>query len=107
LKTRSSIPLSKNPKDTIIWFLSLESLLGPLENLDLTGIDWVIVGGESGQGARPMRPEWVTEIRDRCIANRVSFFFNQWGGTKTILVKERGYEIEKTGAFVGRVESAV
>ncbi|MFZ0428755.1 MAG: phage Gp37/Gp68 family protein [Acidobacteriota bacterium] len=61
-------------------FLSLEPLLGPLPELDLTGIDWVIVGGESGPGARPLDPKWVTEIRDRCTASGVPFFFKQWGG---------------------------
>jgi protein gp37 len=63
-----------------IKFLSLEPLLGPLDNLDLTNIDWVIVGGESGPGARPMKPEWVTSIRDQCIGADVAFFFKQWGG---------------------------
>ena len=81
MKTRSSIPFSKNPKDTILWLLSLESLLGPLENLDLTGIDWVIVGGASGPGARFMKPEWVADIRDQCFSARVPFFFKQRGGT--------------------------
>jgi len=61
-------------------FLSLEPLLGPLSELDLDGIDWVIVGGESGPGARPMQEAWVTDIRDQCIAAKVSFFFKQWGG---------------------------
>lgn len=60
-------------------FLSLEPLLGPVPSLDLTGIDWVIVGGESGHGARPMHPEWVRDIRDRCQAAGVRFFFKQWG----------------------------
>lgn len=60
-------------------FLSLEPLLGPLPSLDLTGIDWVIVGGESGRGARPMHPDWVRDIRDRCAAAGVPFFFKQWG----------------------------
>lgn len=63
-------------------FLSLEPLLGSLPNLNLSGIDWVIVGGESGPGARPMEPSWVQEIRDQCIANQVPFFFKQWGGTQ-------------------------
>lgn len=63
-----------------IKFLSLEPLLGPLNNLPLDEIDWVIVGGESGPGARPMNPEWVTSIRDQCIRARVPFFFKQWGG---------------------------
>jgi len=62
-------------------FLSLEPLLGAFPHLDLSGIDWVIVGGESGPRARPMRKEWVLEIRDRCIAKRIPFFFKQWGGT--------------------------
>jgi protein gp37 len=63
-----------------IRFLSLEPLLGPLPELDLDGINWVIVGGESGPGARAMSPAWVTVIRDRCQAARVPFFFKQWGG---------------------------
>jgi protein gp37 len=61
-------------------FLSLEPLLGPLSDIDLDGIDWVIVGGESGPKARSMRESWVIEIRDRCIASAVPFFFKQWGG---------------------------
>jgi protein gp37 len=61
-------------------FLSLEPLLGPLPNLDLSGIDWVIVGGESGPKARPMHPEWVREIRYQCHEQNVPFFFKQWGG---------------------------
>lgn len=61
-------------------FLSLEPLLGPLPNLDLSGIDWVIAGGESGPGARPIQDSWVTDIRDRCVAATVPFFFKQWGG---------------------------
>lgn len=61
-------------------FLSLEPLLGPLPEMDLRGIDWVIVGGESGPGARPIRAEWVTDIRDQCLDASVAFFFKQWGG---------------------------
>ncbi len=61
-------------------FLSLEPLLGPLKSLDLHGIDWVIVGGESGPKARPVDPEWVTDLRDQCRRARVPFFFKQWGG---------------------------
>ena len=61
-------------------FLSVEPLLGPLPSLNLSGIDWVIVGGESGPGSRPMKQEWVTEIRDQCAASGVAFFFKQWGG---------------------------
>jgi protein gp37 len=61
-------------------FLSLEPLLGPLPDLELHGIDWVIVGGESGPGARPMQADWVRDIRDKCLQNEVPFFFKQWGG---------------------------
>ena len=61
-------------------FLSLEPLLGQLCGLDLTNIDWVIVGGESGPGARPMSADWVRDIRDQCIRAGVPFFFKQWGG---------------------------
>lgn len=61
-------------------FLSLEPLLGPLPYLDLTGIDWVIVGGESGRAPRPMQAEWVEDIRQQCAAAGVAFFFKQWGG---------------------------
>lgn len=61
-------------------FLSLEPLLGPLHDLELKEIDWVIAGGESGPGARPMDPQWVMSIRDQCLAGGVPFFFKQWGG---------------------------
>ena len=61
-------------------FLSLEPLIGPIDNLDLGGIHWVIVGGESGPGARRMHPEWVLQVRNRCLARGVPFFFKQWGG---------------------------
>lgn len=61
-------------------FLSCEPLLGPLDGLDLTGIGWVIAGGESGPGHRPVDPSWVAGIRDRCAAGQVPFFFKQWGG---------------------------
>ena len=63
-------------------FLSIEPLLGPIENLILTGIHWVIVGGESGPGARPMDPAWVRAIRDQCVDAGVPFFFKQWGGVQ-------------------------
>ncbi len=63
-------------------FLSLEPLLGPLNDLDLIGIDWVIVGGESGPGARPMKEEWVIDIRDQCVEAKIPFFFKQWGGVQ-------------------------
>lgn len=63
-------------------FLSIEPLLENVGKLDLTGIHWVIVGGESGSGARPMREEWVTRIRQQCRTARVPFFFKQWGGVR-------------------------
>ena len=63
-----------------IKFLSIEPLLGRIRNLNLQGIDWVIVGGESGPGARPLHAEWVREIRDHCALACVPFFFKQWGG---------------------------
>jgi len=72
-------------------FLSLEPLLGPLDNLWLEGIDWVIVGGESGPGARPMKREWVTSIRDQCVDANVPFFFKQWGG---VWKRKFGRELE-------------
>jgi protein gp37 len=61
-------------------FLSIEPLLAPLPKLNLRGIDWVIAGGESGPGARPMNPGWVRKIRDQCLRAGVPFFFKQWGG---------------------------
>lgn len=63
-----------------IKFVSFEPLLGPLERLNLRGIDWVIVGGESGPGARPMQEGWALGIKAQCQAARVPFFFKQWGG---------------------------
>jgi protein gp37 len=61
-------------------FLSVEPLIGPIGEVDLSGIHWVIVGGESGPRARPMLPEWAQEVRDQCKATKVPFFFKQWGG---------------------------
>jgi protein gp37 len=75
--TRRAEALRTSP--AAIRFLSLEPLLGPLPSLDLTGIDWVIVGGESGNGARPMHPDWARDIRDRCTRAGIPFFFKQWG----------------------------
>ena len=63
-------------------FLSVEPLLASLGMMDLSNIDWVIVGGESGPGARPIAPEWVREIRDQCLRAGVPFFFKQWGGVR-------------------------
>lgn len=64
----------------VVRFLSLEPLLGPVPSLDLSNIHWVIVGGESGNGARPMKGEWARTVRDRCAAAGIPFFFKQWGG---------------------------
>ncbi|OPY77993.1 MAG: Phage protein Gp37/Gp68 [Syntrophorhabdus sp. PtaU1.Bin058] len=72
-------------------FLSLEPLLSALPDLDLAGIDWVIVGGESGPNARSMAREWVTTIRDQCRKQNVPFFFKQWGGTNK---KKAGRHLE-------------
>ncbi|RZL40909.1 MAG: phage Gp37/Gp68 family protein [Pedobacter sp.] len=62
-------------------FLSCEPLIGPLPNMNLKGIDWVIVGGESGRKPRPMKEEWVKDIKQQCEKNNTAFFFKQWGGT--------------------------
>jgi protein gp37 len=75
----------------MVKFLSLEPLLGPLAGLDLDGIDWVIVGGESGPGARPMDVSWATDIRDQCLSAAVPFFFKQWGGFNK---KKTGRQLE-------------
>ena len=66
--------------DAKVKFLSCEPLLGPLPDMNLDGMDWVIVGGESGRSARPMNPEWVQDIREQCLAANTPFFFKQWGG---------------------------
>lgn len=63
-----------------IKFLSIEPMLGPLDDINLNGIDWVIVGGESGPGARPMNSSWVISVRDQCLNAGIPFFFKQWGG---------------------------
>lgn len=72
-------------------FLSLKPLLGQLPKMNLRGIDWAIVGGESGPGARPMDEEWVLDIRDQCLRANVAFFFKQWGG---VFKKKTGRELE-------------
>ena len=77
--------------DAQIKFLSLEPLLGPLPDLDLAGMDWVIVGGESGPKSRPMDEAWVTDLRDQCRRAKVPFFFKQWGGRNK---KKAGRELE-------------
>jgi protein gp37 len=63
-------------------FVSFEPLLGPIVDVDLSGMHWVIVGGESGPGARPMQTWWVEELRDACREQNVPFFFKQWGGVR-------------------------
>ncbi len=85
-------------------FLSLEPLLGPLEELPLSRIDWVIVGGESGPGARPMQEAWAQSIRRQCEDQRVAFFFKQWGGVNKHatgrLLNGRTYdELPRIGRF--------
>lgn len=74
-----------------IKFLSIEPLLGPLGKVNLGGIDWVIVGGESGPGARRMDGEWVADMKDQCVKAGVAFFFKQWGGVQK---KRHGRELE-------------
>ncbi|MFC1844826.1 DUF5131 family protein [Thermodesulfobacteriota bacterium] len=64
-----------------IRFLSIEPMIASVGELNLAGIDWVVVGGESGPGARPMEKSWVESVKDQCLANNVPFFFKQWGGT--------------------------
>lgn len=71
-------------------FLSIEPLIGPIEDLELDGINWVIVGGESGPRARPMNQDWVVTIRDACLHQNIPFFFKQWGGKRP---KSGGREI--------------
>lgn len=65
-----------------IKFLSVEPLLGPIPRMNLKGINWVIVGGESGPGARPLEREWVVDIKNQCVKAKVPFFFKQWGGVQ-------------------------
>lgn len=67
--------------NAITKFLSCEPLIGPLPGLNLNGINWVIVGGESGRSPRPMKQEWVIEIKEQCLERNTAFFFKQWGGT--------------------------
>lgn len=72
-------------------FVSFEPLLGSIEKADLIGIDWVIVGGESGPGARPMKKEWATLLRSDCLSQNIPFFFKQWGGVNK---KKAGRELD-------------
>ena len=77
--------------DAVTNFLSIEPLLGPIKKLNLKKIDWVIVGGESGPKARPMKEEWVIHIKEKCTKQSVPFFFKQWGGVQK---KKNGRELE-------------
>lgn len=77
--------------EAAVRFLSCEPLLGPLGRLSLKGIHWVIVGGESGPGARPMQEDWVLQIKEQCEARDVAFFFKQWGGVQK---KKTGRELQ-------------
>lgn len=74
-----------------IRFLSIEPLIGPAGALDLSGIDWVILGGESGPGARLLEPHWARDVRDQCVAAGVPFFFKQWGGLRP---KQNGRDLD-------------
>jgi protein gp37 len=76
--TKRVTALQKVP--AAVRFLSVEPLLGPIANLPLNGVHWVIVGGESGPRHRPIKPEWIREIRKQCLTSQVPFFFKQWGG---------------------------
>jgi protein gp37 len=84
-------------------FLSCEPLLGPLPSLNLEGIDWVIVGAESGRGARPINEDWVRDIRDRCVDAGVAFFFKQHGGRTS---KAGGRELDTVSLAKGRLDFA-
>lgn len=92
-------------------FLSVEPLLGPLEGLPLDGIHWVIVGGESGPGARPMKPEWVESIYEQCRTAAVPFFFKQWGGTRKDrtgrILHKRTYDEMPTAYAQGALEMPI
>jgi len=93
--------------DAAVRFLSVEPLLGPIPRLTLTRIDWVIVGGESGPGARPMKEEWVVQIRDRCTERGVPFFFKQWGGVQKSRMgrKLEGRAWDEMPILQGRVDA--
>lgn len=88
---RKSRVLHLRKTNASIRFLSVEPLVGPVGNLDLSGIHWVIVGGESGPGYRPMRVDWAREVRDECVRAGVAFFFKQWGGFRP---KSGGRELD-------------
>jgi protein gp37 len=81
------VDMLRKTRATTRW-ISAEPLLGPLSKLDLADIDWLVAGGESGRGARPMAADWARDLRDRCIAMNIAFFFKQWGGE----TKKRGHD---------------
>ena len=88
----------------VVKFLSIEPLLGPIRKIELKGINWVIVGGESGPGSRPMDEAWVLDIRDQCKRTDVPFFFKQWGGVNK---KKAGRLLEgKTWSEMPKMKSA-
>lgn len=80
MRVASRVDSLRGIEDAHVRFISAEPLLGPLDDLDLSGIHWVIGGGESGSGARPCQPEWARGLRDSCSANGIAFFWKQWGG---------------------------
>lgn len=93
-------------------FLSIEPLLAPVGRINLDGIHWVIVGGESGPGFRPMQPEWAREIRDQCVDADVPFFFKQWGGIRPksggrLLDKKEWSEYPETSSAMGAARPAM
>ena len=91
--------------DAKVKFLSLEPLIGPIYNLNLELVNWVIVGGESGPKSRPLKESWVIDIRNKCQQNRVPFFFKQWGGTNK---KKAGRKLEgRTWAELPLVANAI
>ena len=94
LETRSQLSRLRHVQamNASIRFLSIEPMLGAVGKLDLEGIHWVIVGGESGPKFRPIKSEWIEEVRDQCVAANVAFFFKQWGGIRP---KSGGRKLEK------------
>lgn len=93
VEDRSALSRVRHLQDTAatVRFLSVEPLIGPIGRIELSGIHWVIVGGESGPGARPMAPDWVGEVRGQCVRAHVPFFFKQWGGLRP---KSGGRELD-------------
>ena len=90
-------------------FFSCEPLLGAIDDLDLTGIDWVIVGGESGRGARPMCSDWATSLLQQCLTARVPYLFKQWGNwsSNIDLIEQLGYDRLKPHALVNQADGSV